>query len=208
MIVLILSSRCILDWERVKVSDTLHVSVRVELISNSGSALHLDEIEWATNWGMHILELPFALLLLPISHLSLPNLSILHLGIFLSLRSHGENSLIVLNLSIKLGFLNMSLIFQLINLFHEATLSSAKGRASSKHILFDLLETILVMGITAIRELIDWILEHIWYSSLSLGKEILVDIQLGLCLIRSLISIESVSHCHCVHELFCWLIMA
>ena len=64
MVVLILSSRCILNWERIKVSDTLHVSVGVELISNSGSALHLDEIEWATNWGMHILELPFSCLLL------------------------------------------------------------------------------------------------------------------------------------------------
>jgi len=77
--VLVLSSRCVLNWEWIEVSGTGSVNVWMELVSLATSAatiLHLDEVQRTADWSMHILELPLSVFLFTLCNLLLPNLSI------------------------------------------------------------------------------------------------------------------------------------
>ena len=88
---LVFRSIGILNREWIKVSSSVRVNIRVELISLTSSAaavLHLNKVQRTTNWSMHVLELPISVLLLSLSNLSLPNLSVITLSIFLCLSSH------------------------------------------------------------------------------------------------------------------------
>ena len=76
---------------------------------------------------MHILELPFSVLLFTLGNLSLPNLPIIHLGILLGLGSHLQVLSVVLDLGVELRFFDMSLVLELIDLFKEALLSCTEG---------------------------------------------------------------------------------
>lgn len=141
MITLISSSCCILDWEWIKMSSTLGVNVWMELVSLARSAstiLHLDEVQWTTDWSMHVLEFPFTLFLLTLSNLSLPNLPIIRLGILFGLSSHLKISSIMLNLGIEFCFFDVSLVLELVNLIKKAAFSSAEGRSSGLHVLLNL----------------------------------------------------------------------
>jgi hypothetical protein len=102
----------------------------MELVSATSSAaaiLHLDEVQWTSDWSMHVLEFPFTLLLLTLSNLSLPNLPIIRLSILFGLSSHLQVSSIVFDLSIEFGLLDVSLVLELVDLLKEAILSSAES---------------------------------------------------------------------------------
>ena len=99
----------------------------ISLTTSTASVLHLDEVQRATNWCMHVLEFPFSILLLSLGYLSLPDLPIIHLGILLSLRLHLEVLFVVLDLGVELSFFDMSLVFELVNLIQKALFGSAEG---------------------------------------------------------------------------------
>lgn len=64
------------------------------------------------------------------------------------------------------------------------------------------------MSIAVLWEIFNRSLEHFWYVSITLSQEIVVDIELGLGLVRSLVCVESTSHGHGVAELFCGLVVS
>lgn len=128
--VLVLRSRCVLNWEWIEVSGTCGVNVWMELISIATSAatiLHLDEVQRTANWSMHILELPLSIFLFTLCDLLLPNLSIIVLSVFLGLGPHLEVLSVVFDLGVKLRFFDVSLILELVYLIEEALFSSTKG---------------------------------------------------------------------------------
>lgn len=117
--VLILGSRCILDWEWVEVGGSSSVNVWMELVSlttSAASILHLDEVQRTANWCVHVLEFPLSVFLLPLGNLFLPDLPIIHLGILLGLGTHLKVLSVMLNLGVEFSFFDMSLILKLTNL--------------------------------------------------------------------------------------------
>lgn len=127
---LVRSSRCILNREWVEVSSAGRVHIWMELISSTSPAatiFHLNEVQGAANWGMHILEFPLSILLFTLGNLFLPNLSIIHLGVPLGLGSHLQVLSVMFNLGVELSFFNVSLILQLVDLLEEALLSCTEG---------------------------------------------------------------------------------
>lgn len=180
----------------------------ISLTSSAASVLHLDEVQRATNWCMHVLEFPFSVLLLALGYLSLPDLPIIRLGILLSLRLHLEVLFVVLDLGVELSFFDMSLVFELVNLIQKALFGSAEGGSSGSHVPLNLLQTILVVSVAVVREIIDWFFEHIWYDAFAVEQEFFVNIEFGLGFVGSLFSVEFGSHCQRIDSLFCRFVMS
>lgn len=118
MRILILCPCSILNWKWIEVSGAIGINVRVELVSLGAATagIHFDKVQRAADRSMHILELPIALSLLTLRHLSLPDLSIIGLSILLGLCSHLKVVLVVLDLCIELCLLDVALLLQLVDL--------------------------------------------------------------------------------------------
>lgn len=210
---LVFGSVGVLDRERVQVRLSVSVDVRVELVSLAPSAaatvLHLDEVQWATDRCMHVLEFPISVFLLSLSNLSLPNLSVIILGIFLCLSSHLQVSLVVLNLGVELRFLDVSLVLQLFDLLQQSLLGCAESRASGFHVLLNMKESVLVVSITSVRvKVIHILFEHLRDVTLTFSEEVFVDIKFGSGFIRSLVGVEARLHIRRIHNFLGWLVIS